>query len=228
MHLTAGYFKSSIGKKIVVAVTGILLLGFVIVHMAGNLQIYAGAEKINAYAKFLKDLGPLLWIARFGLLLSFVIHIYFTVQLKLENRAARPESYSYMQTKQASSASLYMIVSGLIILGFVIYHLLHFTFGITNPEYMALEYTLNGEKVHDVYAMVVRGFQVPAISAVYIVSMALLCWHLSHGIASIFQTLGISSPKVNPSIQKLAYAISGIIFVGNVSIPLSILLGIVK
>lgn len=228
MNFTAGYFTTSIGKKIIVAVTGILLLGFVIAHMAGNLQIYAGADKLNAYAKFLKDLGPALWIARIGLLAVFVLHIYFTVQLKLQNQAARPVKYAYMKTKQASSASLYMILSGLTVLAFLVYHLLHFTLGVTNPEYMNYEYLLDGEKVHDVYMMVVTGFQVPAISIFYIIAMGLLCWHLTHGVASVFQTLGIDSPKHSDRIRKFAYGVSFLIFVGNVSIPLTILLGIVR
>jgi succinate dehydrogenase / fumarate reductase, cytochrome b subunit len=228
MNFTVGYFTTSIGKKIVVAITGILLLGFVIAHMAGNLQIYAGAEKINAYAKFLKDLGPALWIARIGLLVAVALHIYFTVQLKLENKAARPVKYAYMKTKQASSASLYMIISGLTVLAFIVYHLLHFTLGVTNPNYLEYEYILNGEKVHDVYMMVVTGFQVPLVSIAYIIAMGLLCWHLTHGVASIFQTLGIDSPKHSSKIRQFAYGVSAIIFVGNVSIPLTILLGIVR
>lgn len=228
MKFTQSYFQTSIGKKIIVGVTGILLLGFVIVHMLGNLQIYAGPEKINAYAKFLKDLGPLLWAARIGLLIAVALHIYYTVKLKMENNAARPNKYVYMRTKQATSASLYMILSGLTILAFIIYHLLHFTLGVTNPEYLNLEYDLNGEKVHDVYAMVVMGFQVPAVSIAYIVAMALLCWHLSHGISSVLQTLGIANPKTTPFTQKLAYTISAIIFIGNSSIPISILTGFVR
>lgn len=228
MNFTAGYFKTSIGKKFVVAFTGILLLGFVIAHMAGNLQIFAGAEKINIYAKFLKDLGPLLWIARIGLLVAIFFHILFTVQLKLANNAARPVKYAKMNTKQASSASLYMIISGMTIFAFIVYHLLHFTLGVTNPEFLNLEYSLNGEKVHDVYAMVVLGFQVPIISAAYIIAIGLLCWHLSHGVSSIFQTLGIDGPKANPRLKLLAYSVAAFIFIGNVSIPLAILLGLVK
>jgi succinate dehydrogenase / fumarate reductase cytochrome b subunit len=228
MNFTAGYFKTSIGKKFVVAFTGALLLGFVIAHMAGNLQIFAGAEKINTYAKFLKDLGPLLWIARIGLLVAIFFHIYFTVQLNLANYAARPVKYAMMKTKQATSASLYMAISGMTIFAFIVYHLLHFTLGVTNPEFLNLEYSLNGEKVHDVYAMIVMGFQVPIVSAAYIIAMGLLCWHLSHGVSSIFQTLGIDSPKMNPRLKILAYSVAAIIFVGNVSIPLTILLGLVK
>lgn len=229
MNFTSGYFTTSIGKKFVVAITGILLLGFVIAHMAGNLQIFAGPEKLNAYGKFLKDLGPGLWMARIGLLVLFGLHIYFTVRLKLENKAARPVKYAYMKTKQASSASLYMIVSGLTVLAFVVYHLLHFTLGVTNPEYLNMKYKLiNGQTVHDIYGMVVSGFQVPLVSGFYIIAMGLLCWHLMHGIASVFQTLGVDSPKHNAKIRQLALFVSAIIFLGNISIPVTILLGIIK
>jgi succinate dehydrogenase / fumarate reductase cytochrome b subunit len=228
MRLTSGYFTTSIGKKLVVAITGFLVLAFVIAHMAGNLQIYAGPEKINAYAKFLKDLGPLLWVARIGLLVVVALHVIFTLQLARQNRLARPEGYKYMKTVQASSGSRFMVLSGLTILAFLVYHLLHFTLGVTHPEYLSLEYDLNGDRVHDVYAMVVIGFQKPLISGFYILSMGLLCWHLSHGVSSLFQTLGLASPKQEPRIKSLGYALAGIIFVGNVSIPVSILLGVVK
>lgn len=228
MNFTSGYFKTSIGKKFVVAFTGILLVGFVIAHMIGNLQIYAGPEKINAYGKFLKDLGPGLWVMRIGVLVAFLFHVLYTVQLRMANNSARPVKYAYMKTKQASGASLYMAVSGLTVLAFVVYHILHFTLGITNPEYLNLEYNLKGEAVHDIYAMVVTGFQDPMISGAYIVAMALLTWHLSHGISSIFQTLGIDSPKHNERLKSFAYLVSSVLFLGNVSIPVTILLGIVK
>ncbi|WCL48039.1 succinate dehydrogenase cytochrome b subunit [Leptospira sp. GIMC2001] len=228
MNFTSGYFTTSVGKKFVVAVTGVLLFGFVIFHMIGNLQVYIGPEKFNAYAKFLKDLGPLLWVARIGLLVAVLLHIGFTIQLARENRAARPVAYAYMKTKQASSASRFMVMSGLTVMAFIVYHLLHFTLGVTNPEYLEFTYNLKGEQVHDAYAMFVSGFSVPIVSAFYILSVGLLCWHLSHGVASLFQTLGVDSPKHEPNIRKAAIAFSLLIFIGNTSMPLAVLFGFVK
>lgn len=228
MHFTGGYLTTSIGKKLLIAMSGLLILGFVIVHMVGNLQVFSGPEKLNAYAKFLKDLGPLLWLARIGLIVLAILHIVLTIQVTKENRTARPESYKYMKTVQASSSSRFMILSGLTILSFLIYHLLHFTLGVTNPEYLQLSFDLNGERVHDVYAMVVTGFSQPLVAGFYIISMGLLCWHISHGVGSLFQTLGITNAKNNDTIQKISMATAGLIFLGNVSIPLSIIIGVVK
>jgi succinate dehydrogenase / fumarate reductase cytochrome b subunit len=133
-----------------------------------------------------------------------------------------------MKTVQASSASRFMILSGLTILSFIVYHLLHFTLGVTNPEYAQLSFDLNGERVHDVYAMVVSGFTNPMVSGFYILSMGLLCWHISHGVSSLFQTLGITNAKNNKTIQQIATSTAGIIFLGNISIPITILAGIIK
>ncbi len=223
------FFRSSIGKKIIMAITGFIWFGFVIAHMLGNLQIYQGAEKINAYAKFLKDLGPLLWVARAVLFVSFFGHVAVAIMLKIQNNAARPVNYSKQDTIQASKASLTMVYSGFLLLTFLIYHLLHFTLGVTNPEHSALTFTLkNGDVVHDVYAMVILGFKVPAIAVAYIVFMFFLALHFSHALGSVLQTLGIVSPKHNPNLQKIATLLAIIVFIGNTSMPLSILLGYVK
>jgi succinate dehydrogenase / fumarate reductase, cytochrome b subunit len=229
MTSSLDFFRSSLGKKIIMAVTGFIWIGFVVGHMVGNLQIYQGAEKINAYAKFLKDLGPLLWVARIVLLVSFVGHVVTAILLKAQNTAARPVAYKKPGTIQANAASLTMIYSGLLLLTFLLYHLAHFTLGLTNPEYASLEFTLaNGDKVHDVYAMVVQGFQVPAIAGAYIFFMVFLSLHLSHATSSIFQTLGIVSPKHNPSLVKGAYGFGLLVFIGNSSMPLAVLFGLVK
>lgn len=229
MTLSLSFFQTSIGKKIIMAITGFIWFGFVVMHMLGNLQVYQGAEKLNAYAKFLKDLGPLLWVARIGLLVAFVGHVVVAIQLKRENSNARPVSYAKNSTIQASLASRTMIYSGLLLLTFLVYHLLHFTLGITNPEHYTNVYQLkNGEMVHDVYAMVILGFQQAPISIAYIVFMFFLALHFSHALGSMFQSLGIFAPKHNPTIQKLSSALALIVFIGNSSMPLSILLGFVK
>lgn len=211
------------------AITGFVWFGFVIAHMLGNFQVYQGPEKLNAYAKFLKDLGPLLWLARGGLFVAFFGHVVVAILLKRQNDAARPVSYAKNSTIQASKASTTMIYSGLLLLTFLVYHLLHFTLGITNPDHYSYEYVLkNGDHVHDVYAMVILGFQQPLIAISYIVFMFFLALHFSHALGSMLQTLGIAAPKHYPALQKIATTLAIIVFVGNSSMPLSILLGFLK
>src|SRR4051812_15945951 len=178
-------FHSSIGRKMVVAVTGVILILFVIGHLIGNLQIFLGPEWINAYSQHLRDLGPLLWIIRGFLLLSVVLHIYFTILLAIENRRARPKRYKGKENVKATWASPHMAMSGLVVLGFIIYHLLHFTGHNFNARFPLLkDDPLNR---FDVYSMMVYGFQNPYASAFYIIGLFLLTLHLSHGSSSFFQ-----------------------------------------
>ena len=221
--LTA-FLLSSIGKKILVALTGLALALFVLGHMAGNLLFFAGPDALNAYGHKLQSMGPLLWIARIGLLVAVAIHIIFTIKLVKENRAARADRYGYPNTIQASKSSRIMIVSGLTVLAFIIYHIMHFTLHSGN-NYGTLRYDLHGENVHDVYRMVVYGFSWLPATAFYLIANALLCSHLSHGFSSIFQTLGIATARTWPFYQKLGLAFAALIFIGNTSIPLAVLLG---
>lgn len=224
MNLLARGYRSSLGKKYVMAISGLLLFLFVIVHMLGNLQVYLGPEPMNAYAALLKSKPALLWTARAGLLVLAILHITSAVTLAAENRAARPETYDKGKPI-ASFASRTILVSGLIIFAFVIYHLMHFTFGVTNPEFMKLE-DFNAQ--HDVYKMVVLGFSNPWVSAFYLISMGLLCLHLSHGLSSMFQSLGLRSKSNLRIVTMFARVSALIIFIGNCSIPISILAGVVK
>ncbi len=222
----ASFWNSSIGKKLLVALTGIVLLLYLPAHLAGNLLVFAGPDAVNEYGVFLHDLGhgAAIWIARAGLLAAFVVHVVLTIQLTAANRAARTD-YAYPSTVQASRSSRIMIWSGLTILAFVIYHLLHFTVRIGNDfggeTYLT---TLPGESgnVHNVYKMMIDGFSWAPASVFYIVALTLLCSHLSHGFASIFQTLGISSRKTNGLITKLGWAYALVIWLGFLSIPISI------
>ncbi len=218
------FYRSSIGKKLVVAITGLGLVAFLFGHMAGNLKVYAGPDKINSYAAWLHSMPALLWAARLGLLACFFGHIVTTVLLVKQNRAARGEvGYAYNATVQASRASRTMIWSGIIILCFVIYHLMHYTMCIGN-EYESASY-IDAAGRHDVYKMLVDGFSWFPASAFYIVSMALLCWHLSHGFASCFQTLGLRGERSWPLIKAAGYGVAAVIFIGNCSIPISIMAG---
>ncbi len=216
------FYVSSIGKKILVALTGLGLAGFLLGHLLGNLLIYVGPDAINAYAVKLKDLGPLLWVARIGLLAMVGIHIVATIQLTKANRAARLDAYGKEATQVASKSSRIMIWSGLTILAFVIYHLMHFTLHAGN-DYSSYMTMLGDREVHDVYKMVIDGFSWAPASLFYIIAMVLLCSHLSHGVASIFQTLGLATQQTWPIFQKLGQAYAVLILVGNCSIPIAIL-----
>ena len=217
--------SSSIGSKTVMALSGLGLLGFVIAHMLGNLQIFAGPEKLNGYAKTLKDLGPLLWVMRGGLAALFGVHVLSAFAVVRANRAARPVPYVGRKDQVTTYAAGTMIYSGLIVLAFVAYHLLHFTLGVTNPAHFASRTPTGG---HDVYTMVVLGFGQVPVALAYVVAQAILCLHLSHGASSAFQTLGVTHPRLAFLKAGFGKAVAAVIFVGNVSIPLSVLAGLVK
>lgn len=218
LNRTAVLYQSVIGKKIVMALTGFILFGFILGHMAGNLQIFMGADQLNAYAKFLKGTGKLLWLARGVLLVSVVLHIVAATQLTLLKLAARPQGYVKKATIATSYAARTMIWSGPIILAFLIYHLLHFTTGQAHPNFSH----------EDVYRNVVIGFSNPAVSLFYMIANILLAFHLYHGVWSMFQSLGFNHPKYTPMLQAAAKAFGFVVAVGNVSMPMAVLTGIVQ
>lgn len=226
------YWQSSIGKKLVVAVTGLAMVLFLAGHLTGNLLIYAGREAFNEYAEFLHNAGhgALIWVARIGLLVVVVLHVWATVLLTRENKAARKQEYEYKQHIQARKSSLIMIWSGSTILAFIIFHLLHFTVRITYNDAELID-PLDPERF-DAYGMVIRGFEAGFLNFIvvlfYIIAMTLLCSHLSHGVGSMFQTLGWRSKKSQDLIRKIALGFSCIIWAGFVSIPLAIFFGFVK
>ncbi len=218
-------WRSSLGKKYVMAVTGFGLWVFVIIHMLGNLQIFLGPDKINSYAAFLKGAPALLWSARAGLLFIAILHVVAATQLVLANRRARPAGYEFKKVVASTFANRTMWVSGLILFTFIIFHLAHFTFGWVDPQFLRLE---DASGRHDVYRMMVEGFSNPLVSIFYIVSMGLLLSHLSHGVSSLFQSLGLRSKKTFGFFDKLAKITALGLFIGNSMIPLAILLGWVK
>jgi len=224
MNLFSRAYRSSLGKKYVMAVTGFLLFLFVIVHMAGNLQVYLGPNAMNAYADLLKSKPVLLWTARAGLFLIAVLHIISALQLAAENRAARPQNYAEGKPI-ATLASRTILLSGLIIFAFIVYHLMHFTLGVTNPDFMELHDPLGR---HDVYNMVIDGFRSPYVSLFYIISMGLLCLHLSHGVSSLFQSLGIRRTSTLATFNQFARVAALLVFIGNCSIPIAVLVGAVR
>jgi succinate dehydrogenase / fumarate reductase, cytochrome b subunit len=231
------YWQSSIGKKLIVAVTGVVMVLFLAGHLTGNLLIFAGREAFNDYAQFLHEAGhgALIWVARVGLLVTVVLHVIATIQLTRQNRAARSEAYQYKTVIQAKKSSRLMIWSGLTILAFIVFHILHFTVKIAGgfSEMIDKDYLkATGESRHDAYGMVIAGFQNCCINwvvvAFYIIAMTLLCSHLSHGVGSVFQTLGWRSQKSQELIRKISLGYSYIIWAGFISVPLSIFFGFVK
>jgi succinate dehydrogenase / fumarate reductase, cytochrome b subunit len=219
------FYQSSIGKKIIVAVSGLYLIFFVIGHLLGNLEIYLGQNHLNAYAALLQQLGPILWAERIILLLAVVVHIVATIQLALENRVAKPKKYAKPGHQASTLASRTMIYTGLLVICFVVYHLLQFTLMWTNPEYQNLHDELGR---HDVYHMVILGFRQPLISLFYAAALFFLATHLSHGFESVTQTLGINNRRIGGFISNGGRWLSWLIFAGYVSIPITILLGLIK
>jgi succinate dehydrogenase / fumarate reductase cytochrome b subunit len=216
---------SSVGRKMIVAVTGVILILFVIGHLLGNLQIYLGPDWINSYSKHLHDLGPLLWMIRGFLLASVILHIYFTILLAIENRRARPEAYRDRNYVKASWASRHMVVSGLVVLAFVVYHLAHFTFRATDQRFALLKPDALGRD--DVFSMMVYGFQNVYVSAFYIVGLFLLTLHLTHGSSSFFQSLGFNNERLTPKLAVTGRILAWLLFIGYASIPIAVLFGLI-
>ena len=204
------------------AVTGLMLFGFVVAHMLGNLQIFLGQNQLNGYAEHLKNLPVLLWPARILLLLALAIHMTIGVLLAIENKKARPVPYAHEGTAQANLASRSMVMTGLIVFAFIVYHLFHFTFGMTHPQ---ISHLLDPEGRRDVYSLVVLSFRDYRVALSYVIAMALLCVHLTHGASSIFQSLGLSNEAWRHKIKWAGSAMASIIFILNSSIPLAALLG---
>jgi succinate dehydrogenase / fumarate reductase cytochrome b subunit len=241
MNFVGSLFGSSIGRKILMAVTGLILIGFVVGHLVGNLQVFSHPDQINGYAQFLHNLGPLLWVARIGLIVAVAIHIWAAVTLSLENSQARGGAYGAKHTIRATLSSRLMKQSGLVVLAFIIYHIAHFTLGGVQtatfksslPAHtMSAGYRVAGfpvidagEKVPDVHSMVVLGFQSPVVAVFYIVAVGLLTMHLLHGIQSMFQTLGLRTSRWAGWLQKIAVVFCLAYFLGNLAIPGAALAG---
>jgi len=214
------FWQTTVGKKAIMAVTGFILFGFVMGHLLGNLQVFKGPEKLNHYAALLKSLPALLWGTRITLLVAVGLHIWSSFELWLLQREARPIKYVKKENLNSTYASRTMLWSGPIILAFVIWHLLQFTFGAVHPGAPFDE--------RNVYNNVVLGFQVWPVSLFYIIAMTMLCYHLYHGLWSMFQSLGFSHPVYTPWFRVLAKIVAIVIAIGYISIPVAILAGFIK
>ncbi len=216
MERVIGFYGSTVGKKVLMAITGIILFAYVVGHMLGNLQIYIGEEQINEYAEFLHSSVALLWTARLVLLFCVGVHIVAAVQLWLRNRASRPVKYKIFNPPEVDYAARTMVWSGPIIALFVVYHILHFTTGHAHPDYQHVKPFHN----------VITAFGDPIVAGIYIVANVLLAFHLYHGVWSFFQTLGWDHPKYGPWRRHFSLLMAVIIGAGNVSIPLAVLTGV--
>jgi succinate dehydrogenase / fumarate reductase cytochrome b subunit len=227
MNIIANVFNSSLGKKYLMAVTGCALLFFLLGHLAGNLQIFLGPEAINRYGHFLQSNPELIWPARVVLLLCVGLHIWSAIKVSLENKAARPTAYAVYEPVGSTYASRTMLMSGIIILVFVVYHLLHYTalmraVNLTGQDFAAFE---DSEKRHDIFKMMVVGFSNIWVSCFYVLGIGLLCLHLSHGVSSMFQSLGWKNKAYGPCLDRGSRVIAWLLFLGYSSIPIAILLG---
>jgi len=214
------FWQTTVGKKAVMAVTGVIMFGFLVGHLLGNLQLFLGPEKLNHYAMTLRSLPALVWGTRIILLISVILHIWASFELWLLQREARPVGYIKKENLNSTYASRTMMWSGPILLAFIIFHLLHFTVGAVHPGGPFDE--------HNVYNNVVFGFQVWPVSLFYIIAMVMLCYHLYHGLWSMFQTLGINHPVYTPWLQRFAKVFAILLAVGFISMPVAVLAGFIK
>ncbi|HWA26697.1 MAG TPA: succinate dehydrogenase cytochrome b subunit [Lacunisphaera sp.] len=230
MNLLGSLFRSSVGRKFLMAATGLVLFGFVTGHLLGNLQIFLPPEKINAYGHMLESLGAGLWVIRGFLLACVAIHIWLAIELTLENRAARPRDYGVAHINRATLASRVMARTGIVVLAFILFHLAHYTVRVGHPQWSEHTFLLadGHTRVRDIHAMMVEGFASTAVSVFYIVAVGLLSYHLAHGIVSMVQTFGLKNEKWTRGLERFAVIYCWGYFLLNASIPLAVLAGYVK
>jgi succinate dehydrogenase / fumarate reductase, cytochrome b subunit len=220
-----GHFQSSVGTKGIVTVTGLGLVVFVVFHMLGNLQVFEGPQALNTYAAFLRELPIVLWTVRIGLLGIAVVHIVSAVRLSLNNRRARPADYAVHRYRRASFASRTMAASGILLLLFLVFHLLHLTAGVIGPA--SVDH-LDAEGHRDVYGTLIHAFQNPFMVAVYLAGQVGLVFHLSHAVSSSMQTLGLEHAALDRLFKAAGPSVALLVVLGNVAIILAIFLGIVR
>lgn len=221
-------YRSTIGKKVIMAVTGLMLVLFVIGHMAGNLQVFIGSAKMNAYAAFLKSTGELLWLVRLVLLGAVLLHILMAWQLTRIKQAARPVDYASRQPQVSTLASRTMRWGGVLLLVFIVFHILHFTTGSLFPMASRPDAAHPAFSPTDVYGNVISAFHVPWVVGFYVVSMLFLMLHLFHGAWSSVRTLGLVKPSRHPLRRRAATIIALIVWLGFTAVPVAVILGVVR
>lgn len=221
-------YRSTIGKKAIMAVTGLVLVGFVVVHMAGNLQMFVGAARMNAYSAFLKGTGELLWLARLLLLAAVLLHGLMAWQLTRRNRAARPVGYATRVPQVSTLASRTMRWGGVVLAVFIVFHILHFTTGTVFPAASRPDPLYPAFSRTDVYGNVVSAFRNVWVAAFYVVAMLFLMLHLYHGAWSAVRTLGLNRPAPHPLRRRVTLLIAGAVWLGFTAIPVAVLLGVLR
>jgi succinate dehydrogenase / fumarate reductase cytochrome b subunit len=223
---------STLSLKIVMAVTGLLGAGFVLFHMAGNLQMFLGRDAYNSYAEFMQGLGAFKWLARGGLLTILALHVTTAVILVQRNQSARPERYAILKPRHTSLAALYMAELGIVLLVFIIYHLAHFTLGLVHHEFGGVDYyaltqaTEHGVR-HDLYSHVIASFKQPLIAGIYVFANVCLAAHLAHGATSMFKTVGLTVGRWKVPFEVVGPAFGVIVGLGNISMPLAVWAGFI-
>lgn len=232
MKIVARLFGSTLGKKYIMAATGLGMVFFVTGHMIGNLQMFLGPEALNRYAHFLQSLGELLWVVRLGLLGMIGLHVWSALSLSVENKAARPVEYGHGKAPFGSSlASRTMLAGGGVVALFIVFHILHYTACVKAVNFTGIDFAhLTDPKTghHDVFAMVVYGFNVWYVSLFYIIAVGFLALHLSHGISAMFQSLGLRSHTWWPVISQGAKIWAVALFLGYAVVPGGVMAGVGK
>ena len=221
-------YRSTIGKKVIMAVTGLMLVAFVLGHMAGNLQVFIGPAKMNGYAAFLKGTGELLWLVRLGLLAAVLLHILMAWQLTRIKQAARPVDYQTRAPQVSTVASRTMRWGGVLLLVFIVFHILHFTTGTVFPMASRPDAMYPAFNPTDVYGNVISAFHVPWVVAFYVVAMLFLMLHLFHGAWSSVRTLGLAKASHHPLQRRVATAIALIVWLGFTAVPVAAFLGVIR
>jgi succinate dehydrogenase / fumarate reductase cytochrome b subunit len=219
MNRAVRFYKSSVGKKITMAVTGVIGIGFLVVHVLGNLLAFRGPDALNSYSHFLKSTGELLWIARGVLILAVILHVIAAYQLTMQSRAARPVGYGRREPQVSTFASRTMRIGGVILLVFIIVHILHFTTGTIRPAGVF--------SPTDVYANVVASFHLWWVVLFYVIAMLALGAHMYHGAWSFGHTLGVAQPSPNPLKRRIAVALALFLWLGFTAVPVAVFLGII-
>jgi succinate dehydrogenase / fumarate reductase cytochrome b subunit len=221
-------YRSTIGKKVIMAITGLILVGFVIAHMLGNLQVFIGPATMNAYAAFLKSSAELLWVARVGLLAAVLLHVLMAWQLTQIKRRARPVGYHKLEPQVATWASRTMRWGGVLLLVFIVFHILHFTTGTVFPAASRPDAMYPQFSHTDVYGNVIAAFRTPWVTALYVVAMLFLMLHLFHGGWSSVRTLGLAKPSPQPLHRRVATVMAVVVWLGFTAVPVAVFVGVIR
>jgi succinate dehydrogenase / fumarate reductase, cytochrome b subunit len=221
MNLWKQVWNSCLGCKLLMSISGLVFIGFIVAHLSGNLLVFKGPEALNAYAELLHNYSGVLWVFRSVLILSLFVHVASALRLSRLSSKARPVDYKKRDYRTTNLASRTMMLSGLVLLAFIVYHLAHLTFQVTHQEFALLDH-------HDIYSMLIFSFKSPYVSSFYVLSIILLMMHLSHGIKSFLQTLGLCSKSLLKTLNNFAVIVSVALACGFISIPVAIFFEFIK